>query len=172
MADATALSIGPDVLTTEAQPPEKRDGSASSFQIQDMIIRDADSGLIMWKAGSSFLQPSGLPGNAWQLTATLPSAILSARSISRELTFSTVSAITHLHVIQDVLVYKTPVEQWSADFGFVIPNSVNSWSHSVDAADSEDMLPVEVLSGNTMIETKFMDGETTLAALSVRLFYK
>ncbi|KAJ3157112.1 hypothetical protein HDU89_002523 [Geranomyces variabilis] len=172
MSGATALSIGPDVLTTEARPPEKLEGDASSFQIQEMIIRDADTGFVMWKASSSSLQPSGLPGNAWQLTATLPAAILTSRSISRELTFSTVPAITHLHVIQDVLVHETTVEQWSADFGFVIPNSVNSWSHSVDAADSEDMLPVEVLSGNTMIETKFMDGETTLAALSVRLFYE
>ncbi|KAJ3161472.1 hypothetical protein HDU86_007254 [Geranomyces michiganensis] len=198
MAGATALSIGPDVLTITAQPQTERDSSVSSFQmfvpggssprnflepagnlkrqpseLQEMIIRDADTGFVMWQASSESLQRAGPSGdNSWQLTATLSSSILAARSVSRELTFATTTAITHLHVIQDVLVHGTPVEQWSADFGFVIPNSVNSWSHSVDAADPEDMLPVDVLSGNTMIETRFMDGETALAALSIRLFYE
>ena len=54
------------------------------------------------------------------------------------------------------------VEQLDFKFGFVIPNSTNSWDQVIEA-DQENMMPAEVLSGNLVVDTYFMSGSTVLA---------
>ena len=51
------------------------------------------------------------------------------------------------------------VSAWKFTFGFVIPMSVNSWEQTIVAADENQMIPAEVLSGNTKIETSFFDDD-------------
>ena len=46
------------------------------------------------------------------------------------------------------------IEEWLFDFGFVIPNSTNTWQQVIEA-DEGNMIPAEVLSGNVTIETSF-----------------
>jgi retinal rod rhodopsin-sensitive cGMP 3',5'-cyclic phosphodiesterase subunit delta len=73
-----------------------------------------------------------------------------------------------------VKLFGSLIEQWNFDFGYVIPNSTNSWQQVVDAAgggggdgdDDEDqgqggslMLDWTELSGNITIESTFMDGD-------------
>jgi retinal rod rhodopsin-sensitive cGMP 3',5'-cyclic phosphodiesterase subunit delta len=54
----------------------------------------------------------------------------------------------------------------------VIPNSNNnSWENIIDAADPEEMLPAEMLSGNTVIETTFFDGDKIIGTSRFRVFY-
>jgi retinal rod rhodopsin-sensitive cGMP 3',5'-cyclic phosphodiesterase subunit delta len=60
--------------------------------------------------------------------------------------------------------------EWNFKFGFVIPNSTNSWQQVIEAAD--EMMPAEVLSGNITIHTTFYDGENLIASSSVLLYYE
>ena len=54
------------------------------------------------------------------------------------------------------------VEQLDFNFGFVIPNSTNSWDQTIEA-DIGNVMPAEVLSGNLVVDTFFMSGEQILA---------
>jgi retinal rod rhodopsin-sensitive cGMP 3',5'-cyclic phosphodiesterase subunit delta len=58
------------------------------------------------------------------------------------------------------------------DFGFVIPGSTNAWEHTIEAADPEEMLPAETLSGHLVTETTFYSGEAVLGTMRVRVFYE
>ena len=62
------------------------------------------------------------------------------------------------------------IERLEFKFGFVIPGSTNSWDQVIDA-DQENMIPAAVLSGNLLVETLFMSGQTTLAKTEYRIFY-
>lgn len=55
--------------------------------------------------------------------------------------------------------------------GFVMPGSTNTVEQTVVAAERDQMLPAEVLSGNLVIETHFYDRERLLATAHVRVFY-
>ena len=54
------------------------------------------------------------------------------------------------------------VEQLDFNFGFVIPNSTNSWDQTIEA-DMGNVMPAEVLSGNLVVDTFFLSGEQILA---------
>ena len=54
------------------------------------------------------------------------------------------------------------VEQLDFNFGFVIPNSTNSWDQTIEA-DIGNVMTAEVLSGNLVVDTFFMSGEQILA---------
>ncbi|KAF8786942.1 Retinal rod rhodopsin-sensitive cGMP like protein [Argiope bruennichi] len=51
------------------------------------------------------------------------------------------------------------LQEWFFDFGFVIPNSTNTWQSLIEAAPESQMMPANVLNGNVIIETKFYDGD-------------
>ena len=61
------------------------------------------------------------------------------------------------------------VVAWKFTFGYVIPMSVNSWEQTIVAAGQ--MIPPEVLSGNTKIETSFYDDKLLVSKNVIRLFY-
>ena len=54
------------------------------------------------------------------------------------------------------------VEQLDFNFGFVIPNSTNSWDQTIEA-DIGNVMTAEVLSGNLVVDTFFMSEEQILA---------
>ena len=54
------------------------------------------------------------------------------------------------------------VEQLDFNFGFVIPNSTNSWDQTIEA-DIGNVMSAEVLSGNLVVDTFFMSEEQILA---------
>jgi retinal rod rhodopsin-sensitive cGMP 3',5'-cyclic phosphodiesterase subunit delta len=37
------------------------------------------------------------------------------------------------------------LEEWSFDFGFVIPNSTNTWQSIIEAAPESQMMPAQIL---------------------------
>jgi retinal rod rhodopsin-sensitive cGMP 3',5'-cyclic phosphodiesterase subunit delta len=101
--------------------------------------------------------------------AEIPRSILESRAVSREIVFSSTSSIDLFRLEQRILFHGTCIETWSFKFGFVIPNSTNSWQQVIQAADV--MMPAEELSGNLVIETVFYDGDDLIAQTKVRLFY-
>ena len=54
------------------------------------------------------------------------------------------------------------VEQLDFNFGFVIPNSTNSWDQTIEA-DIGNVMTAEVLSGNLVVDTFFMSEEQIFA---------
>ncbi|CAE7900123.1 PDE6D [Symbiodinium necroappetens] len=121
------------------------------FRINWMNMRDALTGQVMWESGE---WDCGLD----ELEAQVPREILSCRQVSRELNFSSVEVLTSLRLVQSVIFKGEPLEEWNFHFGFVIPNSTNTWQQTIEAAEEEEMLPAELLSGNVIIETTFLDG--------------
>ena len=46
------------------------------------------------------------------------------------------------------------IEEFGFDFGFVMPNTTNSWEQVIDA-DVGQVMPAEVLSGNLIVDPFF-----------------
>ena len=44
------------------------------------------------------------------------------------------------------------MEEWRFHFGFVIPNSTNTWQQTIEAAEESKMLPAAALDGNVFID--------------------
>ena len=63
------------------------------------------------------------------------------------------------------------MEEWNFQFGFVIPNSTNTWQQTIEAADEASMLPAAALNGNVIIETSFYDGDMLVCKMVLRVFY-
>ncbi|KFD53931.1 hypothetical protein M513_05198 [Trichuris suis] len=81
---------------------------------------------------------------------------------------------THASIIAPaaVRVRNNRMEQrWHFEFGFVIPNSTNTWQNAIEAAADAQVLPASLLSGNVVIETNFYDGPLLISTSRVRLFY-
>lgn len=66
--------------------------------------------------------------------------------------------IEDFKIVQRMVLHGQTVEQLEFKFGFVIPNSQNSWDQIIEA-DQKNMLPKEVLSGNLVVDTFFKSGD-------------
>ena len=84
--------------------------------------------------------------------------MLSCRAISREIVFFSKQKIENFSIVQVMQLHGQTVEQLSFKFGFVIPNSTNSWDQTIEA-DVGQVMPAEVLSGNLVVKTYFLSGE-------------
>eukprot|EP00931_Biecheleriopsis_adriatica_P075080 TRINITY_DN49028_c0_g1_i1.p1 TRINITY_DN49028_c0_g1~~TRINITY_DN49028_c0_g1_i1.p1 ORF type:complete len:167 (+),score=30.27 TRINITY_DN49028_c0_g1_i1:54-503(+) len=134
------------------------------FRINWMHMRDAETGQVMWESQDwDCLQT--------ELEAQVPSQILSCRIVSRQLNFSSVAMMANLRLVQEVYYNGTRLEEWNFHFGFVIPNSTNTWEQSIEAAEPEEMIPGELLSGNVVIRTTFYDGDNLILSQDVRIWY-
>ena len=63
------------------------------------------------------------------------------------------------------------IREFSFKFGFVIPNSTNTWQQTIEAADESRMLPAAALDGNVLIETSFFDDDLLVCKTVLRVFY-
>ena len=63
------------------------------------------------------------------------------------------------------------MEEWNFQFGFVIPNSTNTWQQTIEAAEESQMMPASVLDGNVLIETAFFDDDLLVCKMVLRVFY-
>lgn len=61
--------------------------------------------------------------------------------------------------------------EWYFHFGFVIPNSTNTWQQTIEAAEESKMLPAAALDGNVLIETAFFDDDVLVCKMVLRVFY-
>uniref|UniRef100_A0A3B4AE60 GMP phosphodiesterase delta subunit domain-containing protein n=1 Tax=Periophthalmus magnuspinnatus TaxID=409849 RepID=A0A3B4AE60_9GOBI len=107
----------------------------------------------------------------WMFAARVPKKILKCKAVSRELNFSSSEKLEKFRLEQKVFFKGQCLEEWFFEFGFVIPNSTNTWQSLIEAAPESQMMPANVLTGNVIIETKFFDDDLHVSTSRVRLFY-
>uniref|UniRef100_A0A7M4F1S7 Retinal rod rhodopsin-sensitive cGMP 3',5'-cyclic phosphodiesterase subunit delta n=1 Tax=Crocodylus porosus TaxID=8502 RepID=A0A7M4F1S7_CROPO len=118
-----------------------------------MNLRDAETGKILWQ-GTEDLSVPGV-----EHEARVPKKILKCKAVSRELNFSSAEQMEKFRLEQKVFFKGQCLEEWFFEFGFVIPNSTNTWQSLIEAAPESQMMPANVLTGNVIIETKFYDDD-------------
>ena len=96
--------------------------------------------------------------------------MLQCSAVCRTMRFSSTKERFKAVIVQKVLFNGEQIETWSFDFGYVIPNSTNTWASVTKAADQ--MIPPEILSGKMVIESTFYDGSEVLAVQRTRCFFK
>lgn len=124
-----------------------------------MILRDADTGKVIWQENKDF----SAPGEEHE--ARVPLKILDLRAVSREINFNTIEEITNFRLDQKVIrrvmliplnTTITPIpfqvlfkgrimEEWFFEMGFVAPNTTNTWQSTIEAAPESQMMPAKVL---------------------------
>ena len=77
--------------------------------------------------------------------ARVPKKILKCRAVSREINFSSAEPMERFRLEQKVLFKGRCLEEWFFEFGFVIPNSTNTWQSLIQAAPESQMMPANVL---------------------------
>ncbi|XP_059427058.1 retinal rod rhodopsin-sensitive cGMP 3',5'-cyclic phosphodiesterase subunit delta isoform X1 [Carassius carassius] len=135
------------------------------FKLNWMNLRDAETGKVLWQGTEDL----SLPGVEHE--ARVPKKILKCKAVSRELNFSSVEKLEKFRLEQKVFFKGQCLEEWFFEFGFVIPNSTNTWQSLIEAAPESQMMPANVLTGNVVIETKFFDDDLHVSTSRVRLFY-
>ena len=83
-----------------------------------------------------------------------------------------------LELIQKVIsfssqmyLHDTLIEVHKFKFGFVIPNTENSWENIIIARPKAEMIPAEVLSGNLIVESEFFNNEKNVYKFKAQVFY-
>jgi retinal rod rhodopsin-sensitive cGMP 3',5'-cyclic phosphodiesterase subunit delta len=135
----------------------------AGFKITSIQMRDFDTKEVLWVHKNWDFENT--------VEAHMPKKILSCKAVSREIIFSSQNEISDLTLIQEVKLHDQVIEEWTFDFGFVIPNSSNAWEQVIFASGPEELLPAEVLSGNLVIETTFLDRNEAIHRSAVRIFY-
>lgn len=77
--------------------------------------------------------------------ARVPKMILRCNAVSREINFSSAEPMEKFRLEQKVLFKGRCLEEWFFEFGFVIPNSTNTWQSLFQAAPESQMMPANVL---------------------------
>ena len=134
------------------------------FKINWMNMSDATTGRVLW-------QEEDWGDLMVQRDIHLPKAILQCRSVSREFQFSCREMLHGLRLEQKIFFQGGCMEEWNFQFGFVIPNSTNTWQQTIHAAEENKMLPASLLNGNVIIETAFYDDELLVCKMLLRVFY-
>lgn len=117
------------------------------FRINSMSLRDGnDKANVFWLRENWNLEEA-------EKTETFDSKILECSTISRTINFTSPKEIKNFKISQKIYLMGNQIEQWHFDFGLVIPGSTNDWEQTIEAAEKQDMIPAEVLSGNMMVET-------------------
>lgn len=141
----------------------RREAVVAGFRINHMTMREEETGAVLWERS----QWAGAFEEELQLR--LPRAVLACRAVSREMNFTSAETLRDFRLRQVVMLHGHPIEQWDFDFGFVIPGSTNSWQCTIEAGDA--VIPAEILSGNVVIETTFLEGDTAVGTSKMRVFY-
>uniref|UniRef100_A0A7N5K3S4 Phosphodiesterase 6D n=1 Tax=Ailuropoda melanoleuca TaxID=9646 RepID=A0A7N5K3S4_AILME len=109
------------------------------FKLNWMNLRDAETGKILWQ-GTEDLSVPGV-----EHEARVPKKILKCKAVSRELNFSSAEQMEKFRLEQKVYFKGQCLEEWFFEFGFVIPNSTNTWQSLIEAAPESQMMPASVL---------------------------
>ncbi|XP_070523817.1 retinal rod rhodopsin-sensitive cGMP 3',5'-cyclic phosphodiesterase subunit delta [Cardiocondyla obscurior] len=153
------------ILVLRLSMPSRGEDILKGFQVNWMNLRDADNGKILWQGNEDLSVPDV------EHEARVPKKILRCRAVSREINFSSAEPMERFRLEQKVLFKGRCLEEWFFEFGFVIPNSTNTWQSLIQAAPESQMMPANVLNGNVVIETKFFDDDLLVSTSRVRLFY-
>ena len=100
---------------------ELNDVAQGEFKITAMKMKDADAGEVLWESTD------------WDLTSNeeqrveFPSRMLSCRAIGREIVFYSKKIMHDFSIRQVMSMQGQVIEEFGFDFGFVMPNTTNSW---------------------------------------------
>ncbi|XP_059221956.1 probable cGMP 3',5'-cyclic phosphodiesterase subunit delta [Stomoxys calcitrans] len=154
-----------DASTNSSEAFDRGDRIQKGFQINYMILRDADTGKVIWQENKDFSSPDV------EHEARVPVKILDLRAVSREINFSTIEAMENFRLDQKVLFKGRIMEEWFFEMGWVGANTTNTWQSTIEAAPESQMMPAKVLNGNVTIQTSFYDNDTLITKSVVRLYY-
>ena len=129
-----------------------------------MNMSDANTGEILW-------QSTDWDDLLHERDIHIPRRILQCRAVSREFQFSSIEMLQGLRLEQRIFFRGGLMEEWHFQFGFVIPNSTNTWQQTIEAAEESKMLPAHALDGNVLIETAFYDDDLLVCKMVLRVFY-
>eukprot|EP01022_Parablepharisma_sp_SALTPOND_P033142 TRINITY_DN88213_c1_g1_i1.p1 TRINITY_DN88213_c1_g1~~TRINITY_DN88213_c1_g1_i1.p1 ORF type:complete len:483 (+),score=50.69 TRINITY_DN88213_c1_g1_i1:1495-2943(+) len=135
------------------------------FTINWMSMKDATTGTVHWRCDT-------WDNNVLEKTETLPKALLKCKAVAREINFTSKEEVRDFQLVQRVWLGDQIIEDWWFKFGFVIPNSTNTWEQTIEAAAPEEMLPIEVINGNVVIETLFLAKGKVIYRSKVRILYQ
>lgn len=135
------------------------------FKINSMIFSDFETKEIFWTAENctNFLDSEE------ELRAEMSKKLLDSKIVSREIKFYSEEKIQKLRLVQYVYFNDQITETFQFKFGFVIPQSTNTWQQVLDAAD--EMIPADMLSGNLVVLTQFFDDEAFICSSKCRIYY-
>lgn len=102
-------------------------------------MRDADGGKIFWQGSEDLSLPD------IEHVARVPKNILQCRAVSREFNFTSKEQMEKFRLEQKVLFKGRCLEEWNFEFGFVMPESTNTWQSIMEAAPESQMMPASVL---------------------------
>ncbi len=138
---------------------------ADGFRIVEMKMRNAKTNEVFWRSDDwSNLQDGS------EKTVHFPTKMLECEEVSREIVFYSEHEITDFKLLQKISLNDQEIEQLFFKFGFVMPKSQNSWEQIIQA-DTENILPAEVLSGNLLVETFFLSGDHIVHRSNYRVYY-
>lgn len=144
-------------LLEEELDLSKLDKIKEGFKINFMKMKDGSNGKVMWETSNFDLSNNHHEEN-------LPKELLQCSEVVREINFSSKEKIMDLELVQQFYLVGELIETSRFFFGFVIPNSTNSWEQIVEAKPPEEILPWNLLSGNLIVEVMFL----TMGELIIR----
>ena len=97
--------------------------------------------------------------------------ILDCDIVSREINFSSTTEISNLSLLQRITYNGECLEEWTFDFGFVMPGSTNTWQQTIQSAGRDLMIDPSILSGNLLIHTHFFNGDILMNTNEFRIVY-
>jgi retinal rod rhodopsin-sensitive cGMP 3',5'-cyclic phosphodiesterase subunit delta len=132
------------------------------FKINWMKMKDGTTGKVLWECKEWDLDSENK-------TEKFPKEMLKCKEVIREINFSSIEKITNLECVQNFYLKGELVESSRFYFGFVIPNSTNNWEQIIEARD--DMIPLQILSGNLVVETIFLSNGIVISQNNVLIYY-
>ena len=127
-------------------------------------MKDAETQKLMWEWAEW--------DHKWDKTEHFPKEILDCSCVSLEINFSSKDKIEDFRIVQQISLFGNVIEEWDFKFGFVMPGSTNNWEQTIDAAEKEDMIPADVLSGNMVVETFFYSKEDIIHRTRMTVIYE
>ncbi|TGZ57040.1 hypothetical protein CRM22_010033 [Opisthorchis felineus] len=111
----------------------------NGFKLNWINLRDAGSGKILWQSTDDFSVPNE------EHQAFVPKKILRCKTVSREISFSSAETLENFWLHQEVFFNGNIIEEWTFEFGFVIPGSTNTWQSLFEADKADRMIPAKLL---------------------------
>ncbi|OQS01472.1 cGMP 3',5'-cyclic phosphodiesterase subunit delta [Achlya hypogyna] len=140
---------------------------SDGLKINHMNMRCGETGKIKWQHDKFTKDMYDR-----EQRAVVPRDILQCPSVSREINFTSVEEIRDFRLEQRVYFHGKCLEEWLFTFGYVIPNSTNSWQQTIEAAGPDSMLSADLISGHITIETGFYDADMLIAKTVFRIYYE
>jgi retinal rod rhodopsin-sensitive cGMP 3',5'-cyclic phosphodiesterase subunit delta len=135
--------------------------SSDSIQLLRIAIKDAYTNEVFFDCDGREFETNQV--------ARISRNIFNAEEIKREIEFSADIEIKDFKIQQELVLRDKLIEKWEFKFGFVMPNSINTWQQTI--TPSKSPIPIKTLSGNLKILTKFFDGKKLIKEIYATIYY-